>query len=709
MILGLGAIAARMIFIQAQLTDLYASEFDRTVERFEPIASHDGRIIAAGGEVLAEDRDVFSVKVHYRWLEEPPDTMWLKGQALARLDRQARRDRERVARETQAVLQSRERLWTGLAQLTGLSRESLSVRRNVIQRRVEQIYALVDERRNANENRTDTDASAPSSRPLWQRAWQAIVAALTTPPERDFHEPLVIREQLDYHVLLSDVPLETIVEIEAHPEQYPGTRLAVTTRRIYPQGPAAAHLVGFRTSIDDRSLKERRVRFPGGDPLDYQPGDRVGKIGLERQYERDLRGLRGLRKLLVNRRGEVLRTEVVREPRYGRDLILALHLPLQQAAEALLDDVLESPHDDETNGKPLPIPTGGALVALDVRTGAVLAAASAPRFDLGLLVDPDAGRWQEVLDDSRKPLFHRAAEMALPPGSVFKVLSAIAFLESGKIDPERPFRCQGYLDDPDRYRCLIFRNFGASHGELNLADALAQSCNVYFFSAARRIGAEPICQWAEKLGFGRTTGIDLPGERAGTLLKTEPGAPRRGKRSGDRSASAAMQLSIGQGKLTVTPLQVARLIAAVANGGQLVTPRLLDSAGLALSDIEGSALNLPEPHSIEGLSSRTLEWLRMGLEQAVADRRGTGFRTVRLDALRIAGKTGTAEAGGGKHDHAWFAGYVPAERPKIAFVVVLEHAGSGGHAAGPLARKFVEALLAQGLLETRTIAAPSAN
>jgi penicillin-binding protein 2 len=420
-----------------------------------------------------------------------------------------------------------------------------------------------------------------------------------------------------------------------------------------------------------------------------------------------------LRKLVLDRRGEVLRTEMVREPRYGNDLVLSLSVPLQQAAEELLDDVTSHEHEDETNGKLLPLPPGGAIIALDARTGAVLAAASAPRFDLRLLGGPDPAAWGQILADSRKPLFHRAAEMALPPGSVFKVLSAIAFLESGRLDPGREFQCQGYLDDPDHYRCLIFRNFGASHGGINLADALARSCNVYFFSAARRIGAEALIEWGARLGFGRPTGIDLPGERGGNLPRAAASGASAGRSPRRKPVSAdALQLSIGQARLTATPLQIVRLMAAVANGGRLVTPRLVDSSGPALISLNGSPgtdLDTTDAAPIPELSPRTLEWVRLGLAHVVSDRQGTGYKTVRLNEIAIAGKTGTAEAGGGKPDHAWFAGYVPADKPKIAFVVVLENAGSGGHAAGPVAREFVQAMLALGLVERRQTFAPSAN
>jgi penicillin-binding protein 2 len=556
MFLALATIAARYVQVQSTLLSSTIAEFERTTERRESIPTHDGRILSGDGQVLAHDRDVYGVAVHYRWLEEPPDPLWLKGQSLARLDRAERRDPAKVAAQTERVLTERESLLRELTRISGKSRRELDANRARIQQRVERIYSTVAERRAASSDALPQEpAQASPDDSLWSRAWHAIVLALTTSPEREATEPLIIEEQLAYHLLLREVPLETALEIEARPERYPGTRLEVTSRREYPQGPLAAHLVGYRTPLDAAELAPRRDDASGSDPFDYRVGDRAGRAGLERFYERHLRGLRGERKLVLNRRGEVVRTEIVREPRFGRDLVLSVNLPMQQAAEKLLDDALSIARVDETTGKPLPIPQGGSIVALDVRTGAILAAASAPRFDPGMLIDGDAQSWRALLSDARKPLFHRAAEMQLPPGSIFKVASAVAFLESGRVDPEQAFHCQGFLDEPDRYRCFVFKHFGVGHGDVDLVAALARSCNVYFFDAARRTGAGPICKWAERFGFGRPTGIDLPSERSGNL-------PLPRTRSATRSGQNSMQLAIGQSSVTATPLQVARMMAA---------------------------------------------------------------------------------------------------------------------------------------------------
>jgi penicillin-binding protein 2 len=246
---------------------------------------------------------------------------------------------------------------------------------------------------------------------------------------------------------------------------------------------------------------------------------------------------------------------------------------------------------------------------------------------------------------------------------------------------------------------------------MDLSRALAQSCNVYFFQGARTIGPGPLVDWAEKFGIGQRTGIDLPGEQAGNLPRPprkmeeplivqvgfeEPAEKRTPWYPGD-----TLGLAIGQSRLTTTPFQMARVMAAIANDGYLVTPHLVNGFAPAAiaSETSSSRLAVPEPRFIPGLSQGTLRRVREGLEMVVAHPQGTGYKAVRMAEVQIAGKTGTAEVGGGLPDHAWFAGYVPADRPKYAFAIILEHAGSGGQTAGPVARRTVETLLELGLIE----------
>jgi penicillin-binding protein 2 len=705
MILPLVGIAARLAQLQTVQQSAYTAPFHQTRIVAEELPARQGRILAADGAVLADDVVTHDLLVHYRWLEEPVDRRWLRGKAWERLSRGERRQSAVVASEEQAIRARREQLWHDLSQLTGRSRSELQTAARETQIRVERIWQSVNERR---QQRLAKSVAAPQlpdvRRPaFWQQLWDDWRAELTQPPERISDAPIVVREQEEYHVLLTGISPEVAAEIAAAPGRYPGVKTTVRTRRVYPHGDLAAHLLGARTPLRDDEPA----------PFDLHPGDPIGRSGLERQYDDVLQGRRGEMQHVINRQGEVIESTIVREPEHGRDLVLTIDLPLQRRAEQLLDvalTVVPTPGDDQSPEAPaVSPPAGGCLIALDVRTGAVLTAACAPRFDANLLVAADAARWAAVMADPRKPLFPRVTRMALPPGSVFKAVTAAALLETGVMHPDETTPCIGYLDQPDQHRCLIFRHYGVGHNHIALADALARSCNVYFFRGARRMGPEPLADWATRFGLGQPTGLDLPGEAAGTL-------PRPGRQPDGTSrrwyAGDTLGLAIGQSTMTATPLQIARVMAAIANDGELVTPHLVASGGpMTVDDPLGTDVRPvfahPDPVPIAGLHPGTLAAIREGLERVVQDSHGTGFRTVRLDEVTIAGKTGTAEAGGGRSDHAWFAGYAPADHPRVAFAVVLEHGGSGGKTAGPVAREFVRTLLKTGLIGTdRAVAGP---
>jgi penicillin-binding protein 2 len=503
---------------------------------------------------------------------------------------------------------------------------------------------------------------------------------------------------LDDHVVFEDLSLEAVAEIEAHPERYPGARIVERRRRVYPSGLLAANLLGHLGPHDAADTEDR----PGDEDRDAPPQAAdalVGRMGIERRFESALRGQDGQSLQRSNRSGAVLSTERRLAPRAGRDVTLSIDSALQRAAESLLDQTLA-----RRMRRPAAEEAGGAVVAVDIETGDVLALASAPRFDPNPFASGDQAAIQEALEQPAHPLFDRASRMAIPPGSVFKALSAAALLESGATTADEAFYCQGYLRQPNRQRCMIYRRHQRGHERVTLLDALAQSCNVYFFHFAEQMGPGPLVSWAEKFGFGQPTGIDLPDESPGELPTPETVRARQGHgwREGDTLA-----LAIGQGDLTATPLQIARLFAAIANGGRLPTPRVALRVGLANEgrqsadgDVEHQSFDgAPErrpPRSIEGLHPSTLAALRRGLEQVVADSAGTGHRTVYCESVAIAGKTGTAETGGGRGDHAWFAGYAPAEAPRVAFVVALEHGGSGDEAAGPIAKRLVQKMQSLG-------------
>ncbi|QDT82918.1 peptidoglycan D,D-transpeptidase FtsI family protein [Gimesia chilikensis] len=704
LVVPLLAVSGRLLFIQMMNAEHFYSQFGKTTESFESIPSRDGRIVSIDGRVLALDVERFDLQAHYRWLEEPPNPRWLKQQALTLLEPVERRNREKVEAAQEKVLARRQQLWDELAQVMKTSSEELQTSCRDVQRRVETIIESVNERAAQKEgvsssDDSDVETQASAEQDQLQKFWTLFKDALTRPPRRPRRERIVVREELDYHTLASGIPREIALAISAHPERFPGIHIQVATLREYPQKTLAPHEIGIRHRIDEKTLKSRQQRFPEGDPLDYKEGDRIGKMGVERTYDRYLRGLRGLKKVVRNRQGEIIRTEIIREPKSGDDVVLTLNTGLQVQVQDLLDESLQELRvgTEEQPAEQTDPAAGGCIVVLDVRTGAIVATASAPRYDLNLLLHPTPEEWQAVLNDPRRPLFPRATQMMLPPGSTFKALTSIALMESGKVDPDEPFICRGYLDRPDRHRDYIYRHYGVGHNELTLTRALRESCNVYFFQAARTMGPEAIHHWADQLGFGKPTGIDIPGERGGHL--PDPSPPKSEKKSpwypGD-----TLGMAIGQSRLTVTPLQIARLMAVVANDGEMVVPHLAHSVvpSAESSTTTRQMISYPRRY-VSGIHPGTLERVREGLIEVVAHPRGTGYKTVRLKEVTIAGKTGTAENGGGKNDHAWFAGFVPAQRPKYAFAVVIEHGGSGSRVAGPVAQKLVRAMLDTSVLQ----------
>jgi penicillin-binding protein 2 len=439
-------------------------------------------------------------------------------------------------------------------------------------------------------------------------------------------------------------------------------RVVAYTRRHYPQKSLAANLIGHVST--PAAAQVTQVAAESG----AAQVQAAGLVGIEKQFEPQLAGSPGAIRRLTNRRGELLKATAERRARAGGDVILTIDAQLQEAAEQLLERFDQRQFSEPSSD----VPHGGALLVMDVRSGEMLAAASQPRFDPNWFATGDP-RLEAALSDPGRPMFDRALRMELPPGSVFKPLVALALLEHGVVREDTAFRCQGYVREPDRMRCQIFREHGIGHGEINLTGALAQSCNVFFFKHAATLGPEPLVAWARRFGFGAAGG-NLP---LASELRTE---------------EQVQSLAIGQGTLTATPLQVLRLYAAIANGGYLVDAKFTREQVAPGQPVSAALGSEPAGARVAGLDPASIAAVRRGLEAVVAQPAGTAFATVRTPGITIAGKTGTAQAGVDRPDHAWFAGYVPADEPRYGFVVVLEHGGSGSTAAGTIARHLVEQL-----------------
>ncbi|MDQ7843304.1 MAG: penicillin-binding protein 2 [Armatimonadota bacterium] len=462
--------------------------------------------------------------------------------------------------------------------------------------------------------------------------------------ERPF-EPVRIRR---------DVGAAVVARIEEHRMELPGVVILVEPVRHYLYGPMAAHVFGYLGEINEEELRERRDRG-------YRPGDLVGKAGVERVYESVLRGVDGRLRMEVDALGRPLRV-LQRIPAVpGRPIVLTLDLTLQKAAFQGLRD------------GPQP---SGAVVAMDPRSGEILALESQPAYDPNeFAIGITSERWQALTGNPLRPLLNRALGAAFEPGSVFKIVTAVAALEEGLVGPTTTFYAPGYY----RLGRWVFRDLRA-WGTVTFLQGIQNSINVVFYTLGYRLGGETLAAYAHKMGLGAVTGIDLTGEVSGTIpspatkqhLVGEPWYP------GD-----AVNMSIGQGAVTVTPLQVARMIASVANGGTLLQPHVLLQAQAG-----GRTVRSQPVVQRRGLyDARALAVLRAGLRAAVE--RGTG-RATNLAQVAVAGKTGSAENPRGK-PHAWFAGYAPADAPRLVVVAFVEHGFRGGMTATPIVRRVMEA------------------
>ena len=447
----------------------------------------------------------------------------------------------------------------------------------------------------------------------------------------------------DYHIPLAG-PL-TPVQVLRFREQaasLPGAEVSMDVLRSYPNGSLAAHVIGYTSNLTEEEYK--RLREKG-----YRFSDRIGRSGLESTYESHLRGEWGGQQLEVNAAGRVQRVLGDKPARAGRDLRLTLDLNLQRAAERALDHV----------GK-------GAIVALDPQTGEILAIASRPGFDPNIFSNgPTTAQWND-LNRPEAPMLNRALQ-GFPPASTFKIVSTIAGLESGKFSPDSTLPTMGSFC----YQGQCYSDHGA-YGSIGFQKALAVSSNSFYYQMGLKVGPDDLFKAARRMGYGSHTGVEIRDEETAGLLgdpawkKKVIGEPWN---SVDTITSA-----IGQGAVTVTPIQMARLYAAVANGGWLVTPHLVQRAA---------------PRQWLGLKPETLRVLREGLRMVVTE--GTAKILNDSTLPPVAGKTGTGEDPP-RPDHAWFGGYAPAGKPNLVIVAFGENTGGyGGTVAAPMVKTMMEA------------------
>jgi len=469
-------------------------------------------------------------------------------------------------------------------------------------------------------------------------------------------KPIVVKENLSF---------EEVAVIEARKLEFPELFLQAEPKRFYPFGNLAAHALGYIQELSGEEIKnglyqQRRL------------GDLIGKTGVEKVYEATLVGTDGEALEIVDSMGRSKGEIAKREPEKGQNIILTLDYALQKKAEELLEG------------------REGAVVMMDPQTGEILALASYPTFDPNKFIDrftPE--EWLDLINSSEFPLENRAIRGQYAPGSIFKLVIDLGALELGIVDEETTFTCKGEIEIYNEpFTCWVEKG----HGEMNLIQGIRNSCNIYHYQVGKKMGIDEISRYAKMLGFGAKTGIDLPGEKTGLVPDPQW---KREVRKERWQPGETISVSIGQGPLMVTPLQVALYTSIIANRGKKVTPHLLNSQSLAGKRV------FSEKDAVD-IELSTFETVIQGMWEVV-NKGGTGW-AANVKGFDICGKTGSTQLISTEKDkekkveeeeeeeetktHSWFTGFAPRDNPKIVVTVIIEYGGMGGATAAPLARKL---------------------
>lgn len=474
-----------------------------------------------------------------------------------------------------------------------------------------------------------------------------------------------IREKVDRSDLSPFVPVKLkqglnfseIAYIEARRSDFPGLIIEVEPGREYLYGEAGAHLIGYLGKPSPSQLKDP-------DFQDVSPEMFIGQWGIEKLFDGSLRGTSGSRIIEVNALGREIRLLQEKMPIKGKDITLSIDINLEKEAEKAFGE------------------KAGALVAIKPDTGEILGMVSKPSFDPNLFTRGiSREKWAAITEDRKNPMLNRALQSRYPPGSTFKIVTAVAGLEEKVITPDTRVECKGGINY-GRWHFGCWRPGG--HGIISLHRAIAESCDVYFYEVGRRLGIDKIYEYATSLGLGRKTGVELGKERDGLVPNTKW---KLENRKLPWFLGETFNASIGQGYVAVTPIQLAVMTSAIANGGTVYKPLLIKNSSPTIS----GRLNI---------SPDILETIKKGLFGVVNETGGTGY-AAKSELVTIAGKTGTAQVvtqKSGSHyvgekfrDHAWFVAFAPVEKPEIALAVLVEHGGHGGGAAAPIAKSAIEA------------------
>lgn len=760
----------RAAHVQVLQHDEWTKLAAETMTRTDLVQTSRGEILDRKGNRLAIDEPCVDVAVDYRALTPEPDAAWVRNLALLRLKERpdgawaaAARDRRKtmLADEIKKIRDDIEQMWPRLAKVDKRPLAEIEeARRTIVEKvRMRRRYIWYSNYERALRNhKKGVDAAATQPASVWKR-W--LLDDDPDAPDVD-HFELDVSDERARHVLLRGVSTEVQTELTTYIDRFPGLAVRFSTRRVYPYGEAATHVVGRMAKV----MREDMVKAGTlGDELrQYEPNDLIGRGGVEAMCEKVLRGVRGRVQMLEGRKVAAI------EPEPGKDVKVSIDVELQQDVQLLFKAVPVKARNLEDKDVVKDVPMQGAAVVIDVATGEVLAMASAPSYD--------PNRYNELyseLSDPRNldiPLLNRATQAQREPGSTVKPIVGLAGVAQNIRRVDEGFECTGYMVVNGTYyygkgRCWVNSMFhdalcpqgracrqrpcpavahhpipwAAKHptGRLTLADAIERSCNPYFETIAHSLRAEGLSDWFRMFGMGERTHIGIA-EAKGLVPRTDNVIARSAT-----SMFSTWSAGIGQGAVHATPLQMANVAATLARGGVWVRPRLIHADSVAAV---GPITQEPDRRDL-GLPPAAIKAVRDGMVRVVNSRAGSGNTAKREDML-IAGKTGSATAAPitlyvydpvtrrkvrgedgrfkrevlrpsthwdpnplapwyydtGKEGsekptltHSWFMGYAPADKPQIAFAVLVEYGGGGGAAAGAVSKKLIDLCVTHGHLK----------
>ncbi len=667
LVLGLFGIVlmTRLSGLQLSQSDKWERQAKMFMQRHNPIETNRGTIADRLGRPVAIDEPAYDLAIDYRAMNL--DDLWLTRLARKRL---AVRGLTTRISQRPYLAETKEQIAAQVERIPDLIAEKCNIPREQILERYQNVRSRISAlRQRVIKYNKDTDAEAVAR------------------GDYDVDWGVEFRDERAAHTLVAAIPNTLALELQKVLDDYPGLVIQDSKKRAHPYKDVAAHIVGYMRPVDEATRRAKPFERPDlsnddwndepGNLHGYLVGDRMGAVGVERYAEDVLRGARGVRLITLDDNDQERRVD----PISGQNVRMTIDIELQKELQAALQNPRRGLLRGE-DGKDHNV----ALVVLNILNGDVLVMMSLPTFDL----DRYEYDYSSLVTDPNIPLLNRTVASVYPPGSTIKPIVAAAALMNNVVSPSEQIVCNGYLypSNKNAYRCMIYRLTGHGHGPLDMPRALEMSCNIYFYTMGQRLGLDRLINAYDLVGFGKRTGINLREETDGSLLA--PGSVK----DADRARVEATFMAIGQGRIAVTPLQMANAYATLLRGGTRLAPRI----------ILGESRTPTRPVAIP---TWAVQQVHQGMSLVVQGDHGTA-RSMRL-RLPIAGKTGSAEAtrtvinaDGNKEvvsdSDAWFVGYAPADHPQYVVAAVMEFGGHGGTMAVPMVREAILAMQRRGYL-----------